>query len=522
MRLSVFSSLVFITLAATGDVRAQTIVPGVTPASDVTALAENGLTLALETLPATITDIMARSGVPGIAVAVVQGGETVFIDGFGVRDMETGAPVTPETVFQIASISKSISATVGAVAVAKGIVSWDDTARRYLPDLELSDAYVTTHATIGDFFSHRTGLPMAVGDELEDLGFERDAIRARLAQVPLDAFRTSYHYANFGITIGAEAIAAASGMDWGTLADKTLFEPLGMNSTSFRHDDLTKRSNFARLHSFENGRFEALYQRDADAQAPAGGVSSNVLDMAIWMKALLAGQVPGVEDALFADALLPALQPQTVSGRSAGADGRSSTYGYGFNVGVTASGRPNMSHSGAFLLGAATHFQMIPSADIGIVVLTNGGPIGVPEAIAAHFLDVVQFGEASRDWFAAYNHVMSPLYAPVGDLVGVEPLATAEMARALADYAGVYTNPYFGTAHLVIEDDELVALLGPDEQRYPLARWSPDVFAMIPRHENGPAGSLSSVRFATEANAVSGFTITYLNENGLAVWTRQP
>jgi len=520
MRLFAFSTVVFVALAMTGEVGAQTIVPGATPASDATALAENGMALALETLPATITDIMQRSGVPGIAVAVVQGGETVFLEGFGVRDMTTGAPVTPETVFQIASISKPVSATVGAIAVSKGIVSWDDPASKYLNELKLSDDYVTTRATIGDFFAHRSGLPMAIGDHLEDLGFDRAGIMARLAQVPLDRFRTSYHYANFGITIGAEAIAAAAGMDWETLADKSLFEPLGMSATSFRHDDLLTRTNFARLHSFENGHFEALYAREADAQAPAGGVSSNAIDMATWMKLLLANGNFNNAPFVSINALLPALQPQVTSGRAGSADARSGAYGYGFNVGVSASGRPVMSHSGAFLLGAATHFQIIPSADVGIVVLTNGGPVGAAEAIAAHFLDVVQFGEASRDWFAAYNHVMAPLYAPVGDLAGQEPPAAPEMARGLDAYVGEYDNAYVGPARVVLEDGQLVALLGPNGQRYPLVHWSGDDFAMTPRHENGPAGSLSSVSFAADADTVSGFTIDYYNGHGLGVWTR--
>src|SRR5690606_39198061 len=123
------------------------------------------------------------------------------------------------------------------------------------PSLRLSDPYVTDHATIGDFFSHRTGIPAGMGDELEDLGFGRGEIIRRLAQVPLDRFRASYHYANFGITIGAEAVAAAAGMAWEELAEDLLFAPLGMEATSFRNADYLARENRASLHAWENGEF---------------------------------------------------------------------------------------------------------------------------------------------------------------------------------------------------------------------------------------------------------------------------
>src|SRR3546814_1681291 len=98
-----------------------------------------------------------------------------------------------------------------AIEVTNKVVQWDDPASRHLPQLKLSDPYITMHATIGDFMAHRTGLPPTAGDDLEDLGFSRQQIIERLRYLPLDSFRSSYHYANFGTTIGAEAVAAAAG-----------------------------------------------------------------------------------------------------------------------------------------------------------------------------------------------------------------------------------------------------------------------------------------------------------------------
>ncbi len=503
------------------DASAQSVEPGITPASDVVAVAPDGIDAAVADLPDVIADIMTRSGVPGVAVAVVQQGETLFMEGYGIRKVGTAEQVTPQTVFQIASVSKSISATVAAIAISRGDVSWDDPVSLYLEDFTLSDPYIARHATIGDFFAHRSGLPDAAGDALEDLGFTRNQIIDRLAQVPLERFRTSYHYTNFGITIGAEAIAAATGLAWEELAERSLYEPLGMTATSSRYERFLTHDNRATLHTYENGTFEALYQRDPDAQSPAGGVSSNVEDLAKWLKLVLAQGRTREGNFFEPSSILPALQPQVVSARVADPAARSGFYGYGFNVAVTLGGRPAMNHSGAFVSGAATNFQILPSEELGIIVLSNGGPVGAVEAIAARFIDVVQFGAPTRGWFAAYHRVASGYYEPIGDLAGLQPPLSPEPSDAPHDYAGVYDNPYFGPARVEPSQSGLVLCLGPAGWRYDLQHWSGDIFAIAPRGENAPAGSLSSVRFSTTPQGKRMLVITYLNENGLGVWTSE-
>ncbi|KAG0938774.1 hypothetical protein G6F31_015400 [Rhizopus arrhizus] len=241
------------------------------PPADAVAIPKGSKERAVEDLPRIVEDIMKRSQVPGMAVAVVIDGKTVLAQGYGTREAGKDAPVEAQTVFQIASISKSLSATVAAIEVSKGSVAWDAPVARYLPDFRLSNAYVSEHATIGDFFANRSGLPGTAGDDLEDLGFTRSDVIARLRLLPLDAFRTSYHYANFSTTIGAEAVARAAGRPWDGLADDLLFKPLGMTATSYRFSDFMARDNRAVLHGYQKGVFVPLGQRDADQPAPAGG-----------------------------------------------------------------------------------------------------------------------------------------------------------------------------------------------------------------------------------------------------------
>ena len=156
-----------------------------------------------------VTDVMTRSRIPGMAVAVVHGGKVVYSKGFGVREVGKPETVDVNTVFQLGSVSKSIGATVIAKAVGDGTVQWSDPVVKYLPDFRLSDPETTRLVTIGDLYAHRSGIPGGAGDDLEQIGFDRAQIIDKLRYFPLNPFRASYGYTNFGMTTGAQAVAAA-------------------------------------------------------------------------------------------------------------------------------------------------------------------------------------------------------------------------------------------------------------------------------------------------------------------------
>ncbi|WP_399498558.1 serine hydrolase [Streptomyces sp. P17] len=112
-----------------------------------------------------------------------------------------------------------------------------------MPDFRLKDPWVTSHVTVADLFSHRSGLPDHAGDLLEDLGYDRPYILSHLRYEPLAPFRASYAYTNFGLTAAAQAVADAKGMPWEKLAADTLYKPAGMDSTSSRFEDYAQAAN---------------------------------------------------------------------------------------------------------------------------------------------------------------------------------------------------------------------------------------------------------------------------------------
>jgi CubicO group peptidase (beta-lactamase class C family) len=471
---------------------------------------------AIASLDALAANIMARSGIPGMAIAVVRGGKTVYARGFGIRRAGLPEAVDADTVFPLASISKSIGATVVAQQVGKKLVQWDTPVRTTLPWFTLADPFVTQNVTIGDLYSHRSGLPDHAGDKLEDLGYGRTEVLQRLRQVPLSPFRSSYAYTNFGITAAAEAVANAAGVDWETLSEQAIYRPLGMASTSSRFADFMARPNRVTSHvRLPDGTWVTGVARNPDAQSAAGGVSASVNDMARWLALVLANGAYGGRQVVEADALLPAMSPQSISSPPSKANARAGFYGYGFGVGTSAAGRVVLSHSGAFALGASTNFTAIPSADIAIVILTNAAPIGVPEALAAQFADLVQFGSMQQDWDALYRMALAPLMAPVGSLVDVSKPANPAPPQAFAAYTGVYQSAYYGPLQVVDNGGSLELRMGPQSMRFPLSHWDGDVFSFMLNNENAPPGTISKASFSG-----GKVVLEFYDDGGLGTFNR--
>jgi len=464
-------------------------------------------------------DLLDSTGIPGLAVAVVHGGKTVYANGFGVRDTRNGDgpdnAVNADTVFQLASMSKPVGATVVAQQVSAGTIAWDTPVVTKLPWFALADPYVTEHVTVADLYAHRSGLPDHAGDRLEDLGYDRREVLQRLKYLPLAPFRSSYDYTNFGVTAAAEAVAGAAGVPWEQLCADVLYRPLGMTSTSSRYADFLARPNRALTHVKDGEGYQPRYQRDPDAQSPAGGVSSSVHDMARWLAMVLADGSQDGNAIIAPEALLPAITPQVISAPAGTAAARAGFYGEGFNVSITSSGRTQYGHSGAFLLGAATAFSALPAQDVGIIVLTNATPIGVPETLIAQFLDLVQYGKIRENWPALYRQALAPMSQPEGALVGAKPPAHPAPSRPLPDYLGKYANSYWGPAVVTEDHGALEVTLGPQQHRFRLSHFDGDTFTFALQGENAPPGTISKATFGRNA-----LELEYFDQDKLGRFTR--
>ena len=173
-----------------------------------------------------------------------------------------------------------------------------------------------------------------------------------------------------------------------------------------------------------------------------------------------------------------------------------------------------ISHSGAFELGAGTIFVILPSADVAIIALTNGTASGVPEALNAEFADLVQFGEVREEWFDLYKSLLAEDDEPVGALVGQQPPASPKPSAPLASYVGVYKNDYWGPAVVSEKDGKLQLALG-QKLTVPLTHWDGNEFTYSWVSENSPPGSVSKATFDGDK-----LTLEYYDELGKGSFTR--
>lgn len=230
------------------------------------------------TLAETVRTSMERHRVPGVAVGLYDGGEE-YVASFGVTSVENPLEVTPETLFQIGSTTKTLTGTAIMALVERGMLDLDEPVRTYLPDLRLSDEEVARTVTTRHLLTHVGGW---VGDVFEDTGGGDDALEKiveRLADAPqLTPLGEVFSYNNSAFYLAGRVVEVLSGKTFEAAAREFVLDPLGMDESFFFPAEVMTR-RFAVGHLVKGGepavsRPWAL-PRNA---APAGGLASSVKD----------------------------------------------------------------------------------------------------------------------------------------------------------------------------------------------------------------------------------------------------
>jgi len=224
--------------------------------------------------------LMSTYSVPGAALALIKDGKVVLEKGYGFRDLETDAPVTTTTLFNIGSISKSFTALGIAQLADQHQVDLDTPVIRYVPDLRLSDPQATQAVTLRQLLSHTSGLP---ADEQwpGEVPPTRQGIVREFATMPITAKPgTRFQYCSRCVVLAAYVLEQITGQSWETYTRTSIFEPLGMTTASFGPLGLEQASDRARPYRREAvlGEVPVSWNRLQYLQslAPAGGIDANV------------------------------------------------------------------------------------------------------------------------------------------------------------------------------------------------------------------------------------------------------
>ena len=223
----------------------------------------------------------------GLAVGVVENGRITFLSGYGETIAGSGDKVTPMTVFRWASVSKGVAGTMAAKLAEQGKLDLNAPIAHYSKTLKLPGGTEYT-ATLGDVLSHRLGIYRNAYDDKLEAGEDPRFIRQTLGTLAsLCAPGTCWSYQNIAFDASSEAVATAMGEPYQQAVPDLLFKPLGMTSASVTRAGLESAASWARPHAA--GRRE-LPMSDAYYRVPAaGGVNSNIKDMALWMIAQMGG-----------------------------------------------------------------------------------------------------------------------------------------------------------------------------------------------------------------------------------------
>jgi len=389
--------------------------------------------------------MVARSGVPGAAVAVVAGDGAVYVRCFGLRRIGRAETVDKDTLFQLGGVSQGFTTAMMAALVGEGEIDWDRPVRRAWPGFRLRDRWASSEATFRDLTAMRSGLPAHAGSELTAFGYDRAEIIRRLRYLePATAFRTAYAPQDAVVTAAAVAAERATGRSWARLVRSRLVEPLGMATTALTYGELLAATDRADPHRLVDGSMRPGTPPDESLFAPSRGVSASVADLVAYVRMQLNGGAVGGVRVAPAEVLAETLKPATpmaadLSGPTAFALGWETR---------SFDGRLVARSSGDLEAGSSVLVTLVPADGVGVVVLANAYPQGrtLAAAVTATMLDLYLEGAPGEDWLG-HEQALSREGEAGAD--GPRPLppqpeTTPADPSPRRVYEGVYTNRYYG------------------------------------------------------------------------------
>jgi len=459
---------------------------------------------ALADLPAKWSAQLKQFDVPGAAVGVVKDG-AVYVQTFGVRNPDGGLPVTPDTMFYIASITKTFTA-MGVCALAEdGRLDLDDRVKSHLPRFDLPDEHdeIEEKVTIRDLLCHRYGInsaPIVTLDaytgEITDERYWRLLKHARVAGEPA--------YTNVNFTLAGKVIEKVAGMDWRDWLEQRIFQPAGMTRTTGYASRLYDDPNCAIPLEWTPDGFVPTEQRKTDrTMHAAGGLGISAADGARWIVLNLDDGRIGAERIVSGD-LVRSMRDQHAATEPEGSIRVMDGFGLGWQTGEYA-GVPLLAHGGGYV-GTGAYVALHPEQKAGFFILVNAGGLarGWAQAVAVDCSKTLT--GAAPPWSpwerfipqAQRIHRERAEAMSADDADAEDALTVAYLSRPIGLYTGAFHNEMLGTLHVEREGDTLRLRLGDAPESAAPAE-SPDAFTIDGRFESGhfiiqPDGEIDEVR----------------------------
>ncbi len=318
---------------------------------------------------------MQANGYPGMSIGIVQNNSLAYAKGFGVADRETGRPATPDTLYQIGSVTKMFTGLLAAILHDRGVINLDSTVQTHFPKLKLSPnkkGDSVGAVTLRQLATHTSGLPrypenLDRVDGEPILGFSEQALHEGLARSKLEfAPGTQWAYSNFGYGVLGEAMKRAANKSYDELLKEYIFKPLAMKHSGVALNDAQRRL-LATPYRDDNPKIKTK-PWDMGTMAPAGNIFSSIIELARFM--VLEMGLTGTD--LQKRALTATHSPAWWFNAE-----KSNGYGLGCFIVESKSMKELLIWHGGDVDGYAATFMFAPRKKVGIILLTNSG-IGQP------------------------------------------------------------------------------------------------------------------------------------------------
>jgi len=321
----------------------------------------------------TLVDPVIGQDTPGMAVLVMKKGEVILMKGYGVKDIESEEPVDENSIFDLASVSKEMTAMAAMMLISEDKLSEDQPVSDFLPEFKKSPKTYRP-ITIGDLIHHKSGLVDYIGDDNSPYTYDaKNAdVVSWLATQPLQwAPGTKFEYSNSGyITLGSCVIAADGAKSLKDVLQARIWEPLGMSNTGLVHlaDDADPKDRVTGYKGTQGNFVESSQPTVVEGD---GNILTNIKDLALYETALAINTLltEDATDALFENTTLDNGKPLNA--------GENDGYGFGWFISET-NGLHFANHSGSWM-GTSTYYQRNLDTGITVILLANGEDISLDD-----------------------------------------------------------------------------------------------------------------------------------------------
>ena len=407
----------------------------------------------LSKIDSLVERLLQVSRIPGAALAVVANGQIVLTKGYGLRDLQAQLPLTADTVYPIASTTKSLNATLLGMLVDEGLLAWDAPVQDYIPRFRLRDPLISMQVTLRDLVVMRTGLPRH-----DWLWCEHPITRAelveRLRHLEFSAgFRERYQYSNLTVVTSGHIAEVVTGQSWEDLIQQRILTPLGMTHTGFvlpTEGDVTSSYHENTLRELVPTRRLAT-----EVTAPSGGsIHSTIADMARWVAFNMNGGRVGGRSLIQAKTLTEIQSPHITGGVQLTWPKSNASYGMGWFL-DTYNELLRVSHGG-YLFDVNSDVSLFPQRGIGLVSFINFGCPNLAKFINQLALDTVlgrEPAETLEEKLADYEKRIKETRTRNDSVPRIPYTAPS---HPVSDYSGTYTHPAYGDIRIAEQDGELV------------------------------------------------------------------